>query len=87
MSPRTYASEIKDLRGLEMAAALQIISASGGFMEKLVYEFRPYLFLAAGLIAIVAHVDHLMLLSGFLLVAMSAIIIQNRRKHRAWLAS
>ncbi|GEM_PF-2771173 len=56
-------------------------------MEKLVYEFRPYLFLAAGLIAIVAHVDHLMLLSGFLLVAMSAIIIQNRRKHRAWLAS
>jgi len=56
-------------------------------MERLFYEFRPYLFIAVGLIAFMnAHSNSLLKISGLSLALLSAIIVWARYSARNRLA-
>lgn len=59
----------------------------GGFMEKFIYELRPFFFFIAGVAALVARTHPLMIISGILLIVASSHILHSRYKHRLYMAT
>lgn len=56
-------------------------------MEKMFYEFRPYLFLIIGAIGLHSRMSPLMLTSSVILVAAALHVCYSRAHHRGYFAN